>query len=164
MVKVDIDIRDYNWKKYIRKSYIKSLIDNIFKKLLALLVCNFEVKTIVEMSIIFTNDSDIRKINKKYRNINLPTNVLSFPTYETEFFEELMTNRYLFIGDIILSLDTIIKESAEQNKNFLDHLIHLLTHSLLHLLGFDHMKYEDAKKMEDLEIELLKQLNIANPY
>lgn len=140
------------------------LIDDIFKKLLALLVCNFELKTIVEISVIFTNDYDIKKINKKYRNINLPTNVLSFPIYETEFFKELITNRYLFIGDIILSLDTIIKESVEQNKNFLDHLAHLITHSILHLFGFDHIELEDAEKMEYLEIELLKQFNITNPY
>lgn len=164
MVKVDIDIRDNNWKKHIKKSYIKLLIDDIFRKLLVLLNCTLDTKTIIEISIIFTNDSDIKNINKKYRNIALPTNVLSFPIYESEFFKELTTSKYIFIGDIILSLDTIVKESIEQNKNFLDHLIHLLTHSLLHLFGFDHIKPEDAKNMEDLEIKLLKQLNIVNPY
>ena len=116
------------------------------------------------MSITFTNDKEIQKVNRQFRNCDKATNVLSFPMYENEFLNVLKYEDYLPIGDVILSYETIVKESLEQNKTFKNHLTHLIVHSILHLFGFDHIKDEDAEKMEALEIEILGVLGIENPY
>ena len=68
------------------------------------------------------------------------------------------------MGDIIFSYDTIKKEAEEQNKTFLNHFIHMLVHSYLHLFAYDHIKENERRKMETMEIEILKIINIDNPY
>ena len=68
------------------------------------------------------------------------------------------------MGDIIFSSETIFKEANKDNKNIEDHLVHLFIHGVLHLLGYDHETIEDAKIMESLEINILTNLNINNPY
>jgi probable rRNA maturation factor len=70
----------------------------------------------------------------------------------------------LFLGDIAISYQRIIEESEEQNKTFLEHFSHLLIHSFLHLLGFDHVKASEAIIMEKIEIAAMKKLNFSNPY
>lgn len=115
-------------------------------------VTNRLCKEDIEVSIVLTNDIEIQKLNKQYRGKDKPTNVLSFE-------QELP-----ILGDIVLAYETIKKESKEQNKSFKAHFTHLLIHGLLHLLGFDHQAQQDADKMEGLEIELLKELDIDNPY
>ena len=109
----------------------------------------------VELS--FCSLEDIQKINYKFRKINKPTNVLSFPSY-------YKFNNTIFLGDIIFSIETILKEAKRDNKCVENHLIHLFIHAVLHLLGYDHETEEQAKKMEDLEIEILRNLKIDNPY
>jgi probable rRNA maturation factor len=73
-------------------------------------------------------------------------------------------NEHGLLGDIILSYDTCLKESLEQSKSFGHHTIHLIVHGILHLLGYDHETDEDADEMESLEIEILHNLGIPNPY
>ena len=70
----------------------------------------------------------------------------------------------IFLGDIVISSDTLIKEANNEKKIEEDHLIHLFIHGVLHLLGYDHETSYDAKIMETLEIKILKCLNINNPY
>ena len=106
-----------------------------------------------EVSIILTCDKKIRQLNKKYRDIDKPTNVLSFETGD----------EYL-LGDIFISFDTVEKQAKQENKSFEDHTTHLVIHGLLHLMGFDHINEEEAKEMENLEISNLKKLGIKNPY
>lgn len=106
-----------------------------------------------EVSIILTNDKEIKVLNKKYRKIDKPTNVLSFETGDNEL-----------LGDIFISFDTVAREAKEQNKTFEEHTTHMLVHGVLHLMGYDHLNNRDAKKMENLEIKLLKKLGIKNPY
>lgn len=103
--------------------------------------------------VLFADDEKLKTLNKTWRNIDKPTNVLSFP-HENE----------QILGDIAISLETLQKEAIEQSKNLQDHFTHLLIHGILHLLGYDHIEEKDAKEMESLEIELLGALNIANPY
>ena len=95
---------------------------------------------------------------KHYRNIKLPTNILSFPSSN-----KLLKNE-TFLGDIIFASETIFREVNKDNKNLENHLIHLFIHGVLHLLGYDHETINDAKSMESLEIRILKNLNIDNPY
>ena len=159
MVEIDYSIEDNRWKTYTKN--LKKYINNIFNNVVDVLYYNsfFKDKTI-EISIIFTNDNNIRKINKEYRNCNKATNVLSFPLYEKELFN--LKDNYILIGDIILSYDTIKNESID--ITFEDHLTHLIIHSILHLFGFDHIEDKEAEEMERIEIDILKKMNINNPY
>ena len=109
------------------------------------------------ISISFSNDKKVIELNNCFRNKKSATNVLSFPS-------NYKFNNTLFLGDIIFSMETILKEAKRDNKCVENHLIHLFIHAVLHLLGYDHETEEQAKKMEDLEIEILRNLKIDNPY
>ncbi len=149
---------------------IKQKINNIVEKLAKKSPFKeFTKKCEVEISISLTNEKQIRKINKNHRNKDKSTNVLSFPAFDLK--QKLdpnalaKTHDYIFLGDIIISLENIRKEVLDSDsKTFESHLTHLILHSMLHLIGYDHIKNDDAKKMEKLEIEILKSLNIQNPY
>ncbi len=116
------------------------------------------LKNNILISVLFAGDKKITELNKHYRNINLPTNILSFPSSN-----KLLKNE-TFLGDIIFASETIFREVNKDNKNLENHLIHLFIHGVLHLLGYDHETINDAKSMESLEIRILKNLNIDNPY
>ena len=107
----------------------------------------------VEVSITLTNDTEIHKLNKKYRGINKPTNVLSF-----ELGDDLL------LGDIYISLDTVMREAASENISVTEHTAHMVVHGMLHLQGYDHIKDSDAKVMESKEIVIMKKLGYKNPY
>jgi len=111
----------------------------------------------ISVSLSFAGDKKITKLNDFYRKKNLPTNVLAFPYLKKRKNE-------IFLGDIIFSAETILKEAKRDGKSFNNHLIHLFIHSFLHLLGYDHQTEEKAKIMERLEIKILKNLKIDNPY
>ena len=73
-------------------------------------------------------------------------------------------NDTIFLGDIIFSIETILKEAKQDNKSIENHLTHLFIHAVLHLLGYDHGTEKQAEKMENLEILILSNLQIDNPY
>lgn len=108
----------------------------------------------LELSVLLTNDMQIAELNQAYRNKAGATNVLSFPAD---------VDRGL-LGDVVLARETVMKEAVEQGKSVADHATHLLTHGILHLLGYDHEHDADANTMEAREVALLDQLNISNPY
>ena len=112
-------------------------------------------KTLISIS--FSGDKKVMELNNFFRKKKLATNVLSFPS-------NYKLNNILFLGDIIFSIETILKEAKRDNKSVENHLIHLFIHAILHLLGYDHETEEQAKKMEDLEIKILSNLQIDNPY
>ena len=103
-------------------------------------------------------DEDIKELNKKFRNKNTTTNVLSF---SNEDVSKSITGN---LGDIAISYEFVKRESKEHKKNFDDHMIHMLVHGVYHILGFDHENDEMADIMEIKEVELLKKLDIKNPY
>lgn len=110
-----------------------------------------------ELSIVLADDPFVQNLNKTYRNKDKPTNVLSFPQDEPQ-------ENIKILGDIILAFETIAREAQEQNKTFHDHTIHLTVHGVLHLLGHDHETDDEAEIMEALEIAILQELGIKNPY
>ena len=112
-----------------------------------------------EISVMLTNDKEIRALNKKYRNIDKPTNVLSF-----SITSDAIVNELKMIGDIVISKDKILSEARDQHKTFSDHLAHIVIHGFLHLLDFTHDNSEDSIIMENKEVELLKMIDIPNPY
>ena len=143
-------------------SFSKNEIKVIVKKAISEVLKEMDFNKKYYLSVLLTNDSGIKKINKKYRKINKPTNVLSFPQSD----ERLITkNRFkIILGDIVISLEKIVKESKLQNKEPSDHLTHMVIHSLLHLLGFNHEKSKDFKIMKKKEINVLSKLSISSPY
>lgn len=107
----------------------------------------------IEVSVVLSNNRQLQDLNKTFRHKDSPTNVLSF-TSEVE--GEL--------GDIILAYETVMEEAQIANIPPLHHTIHLIIHGFLHLLGYDHEEESDAQQMENMEIRILKALNIQNPY
>ena len=125
-------------------------------------VCRRAISTVLdltscEVSIVLAGDSFVHQLNLEYRSIDKPTNVLSFPV---PFVDVPMRP----MGDIVLALETVMREAKEQKKTFEEHLTHLLIHGALHLSGYDHILDEEAKVMESLEIEKVTSLGFANPY
>lgn len=108
-----------------------------------------------ELSLVLSDNDEVQLLNKHYRGKDKPTNVLSFPQ-DDENFQHL--------GDVILALETVKQEAQDQDKSFDDHLTHLTIHGLLHLLGYDHETDDEAEEMEALEIEILRDLGVKNPY
>ena len=120
-----------------------------------------KIKTIngpCELSIVLANDEFVRELNKKFRGKNEPTNVLSFPA---DLDNMNLVGDIPSLGDIVLALETVLSEAQE---NLSQHISHLIVHGCLHLVGHDHLEEVEAVKMETLEIEILKTLNIKSPY
>ena len=116
-----------------------------------------ELITAKNINFSFVSEEEIQKLNLTFLKKDKPTNVLSFPSPATDLNQDLL-------GDIAICIDAIKKESHEQGKETADHLIHIILHSVLHLVGYDHEDEASANKMELLEISTLKKIGIANPY
>ena len=160
VVNVVYVVEDARWNPL--PSDLNSKINEIFSYIIDVLNYKISKNKKIELSITFTNDDNIKLLNKEYRGFDKPTNVLSFPLYEKEFLKVLKLENYLLLGDVVLSFDTIKKESVF--VSFEDHLIHLMVHSILHLLGFDHISEADAEMMEKVEVDVLERMGIADPY
>lgn len=109
------------------------------------------------ITLVLTDDSSIAAINAQWRGKNAPTNVLSFPTAPGPL-------RAHHLGDIIVAYETVAREAHDDGKRFLDHFMHMLTHGMLHLIGFDHLEPDEAETMENEERAILAALGIADPY
>lgn len=116
----------------------------------------------LETSVVLANDDLIQVLNREYRGMDKPTNVLSFAQLDSD--SPVPDEEAYNIGDIILSYQTIDREAREQGKFFKDHFIHMVVHGTLHLLGYDHQTEDEATHMETLEIRILEKMNIQNPY
>ncbi|MBH9986742.1 rRNA maturation RNase YbeY [Bartonella sp. W8098] len=113
-----------------------------------------------ELSLVFTDDANIRTINAKWRHIDKATNVLSFPAFPMQPGQRPGP----ILGDIVIARETVQREAQEENKSFDDHLSHLIVHGLLHLTGYDHQNDDEAEQMESLERKILDSLGISDPY
>jgi probable rRNA maturation factor len=113
-----------------------------------------------ELSILFTDDENMRSLNAKWRGKDAATNVLSFPAFPRAGRDRLPP----MLGDIALAYETIARESERDAKPFDHHLAHLLVHGILHLLGYDHQSDDEAEEMEAVERLALGELAIPDPY
>ncbi|KPH60194.1 endoribonuclease YbeY [Pseudoalteromonas porphyrae] len=111
-----------------------------------------------ELSIVIADEAQSQQLNNDYRGKDKPTNVLSFE------FEAPPGIDIPLVGDLIICPAIVLAEAIEQEKTFHDHFAHMVIHGCLHLLGFDHIKDEDANEMESIEKQLLADLGIADPY
>lgn len=112
-----------------------------------------------ELSLLFTDDAGIRVLNRRFREIDRATNVLSFPSPAPS------DARFgAILGDIVVASQTLRREAQSQGLTFDDHLAHLILHGFLHILGYDHAIEAEALAMERLEIGILADLGIADPH
>jgi probable rRNA maturation factor len=119
-----------------------------------------------ELSIVLGDDALVRGLNKAWRGKDAPTNVLSFPAqaFGGDARRPGAPGMPVPLGDVVLGFETIRREAAEQGKTLDDHLVHLVVHGVLHLLGLDHAEESEAERMEALERTVLSQLGVADPY
>jgi probable rRNA maturation factor len=113
-----------------------------------------------EITIRLSADRDVRRLNRDFRGRDKPTNVLSFPSGD----EAPPRGAPLLLGDVVIAYGTVAREAASQGKTIRDHLLHLVVHGVLHLLGHDHQRPAAARRMERLETALLAGFGIADPY
>lgn len=124
--------------------------------------------TAVEVSIVVADDDFVRALNRQYRGLDRPTNVLAFAAGPSAAGPSASTGGGegppLVLGDIVLGLDALSAEARSQHKTLADHMCHLVVHGVLHLLGLDHVSAAAAAAMEAVERRALARLGIADPY
>lgn len=113
------------------------------------------------VAVVLSDDREVAGYNGQYRGMPKPTNVLSFPAAPDQ---PVPDGEMRSLGDIILAVETIGREAAEQGVPFAHHLQHLVVHGLLHLAGFDHIEAADAETMEALETAILATIGVPDPY
>ncbi len=112
----------------------------------------------VEVCIRVVEESESQSLNRDYRDIDKPTNVLSFPA------DMVVPGGEKVLGDVVICDPVVRQESRSQNKRVQDHYLHMVVHGMLHLYGYDHVDPAAADVMEDLEREILGGLGVADPY
>ena len=110
-------------------------------------------------TLLLADDAAIRELNREWRGLDKPTNVLSFPATAP-----VLPGVPRHLGDIAIAYETVLREAEDEGKSVADHTAHLVVHGILHLLGEDHMEDEEAEAMERLEVAALARLGIADPY
>lgn len=117
------------------------------------------------INVCLSDDATVRQLNKEFRGMDKPTNVLSFANLDfADFVAENEPFAEIELGDIIVAYETMVREATEQEVTLKAHFCHLLTHGFLHLAGYDHIEADEAAYMENLEKEILQTMGIANPY
>ena len=114
-----------------------------------------------DVSVRVVNATEMQQLNSEFREQDKPTNVLSFPAGDIE---GLPSDADLPLGDIVVCAEVVRSEAKEQGKTAEAHWAHMVVHGTLHLLGFDHESERDAATMEGLEVKILTDNGIANPY
>ena len=152
MIKVNVEINSKSWHKKIKnpKKYF-------FKKLkkISQIVKFFKRKN-TTFTILLTNSLNMKKLNKKFRNQNKPTDVLSFPFFSKSNLK-FIKQKKIYIGDVAISYE-IINLRAKKN-DFLLEFDKVWVHGLLHLIGYNHIKNKDYYKMDNVEKKILNSIN-----
>tara|TARA_B100000282_G_C31473296_1_gene372296 strand:- start:7 stop:468 length:462 start_codon:yes stop_codon:yes gene_type:complete len=148
MIKVNVLSEEKSWSNRLRKK------EELFNQ-----VCKFFPKKFrflnkkIYLTLLLSNNKKIRLLNKKFRNKNKHTDILSFP-----FSGKTMHNKENYLGDIVISFDYMNKPKNLNTKNFKEKTIKIFIHGFLHLLGYDHIKNEDYKKMLIEEQKIFKSV------
>lgn len=148
-IEIDIDIRDTRW----------DMVDDLAglaQTALFAAATQYYARPFTEISLLFTDNGQIKDLNRTYRDKDRPTNVLSFPTDAKLAIPVL--------GDVVLAFEIIADEARDSGITLENHISHLLIHGYLHLQGLDHETDTDAVAMEAYEIKALASLGISNPY
>ena len=137
MINIDVFSNEKAWSKKIKKKEL------FFSKICKAFPHKYKfLNKRVSLTLLLSNNKNIKKLNKDFRNKNKPTDILSFP-----FSKKLKLTKKTYIGDIIISYDFINKPKSKKLKYFKEKLIKTFIHGFLHLLGYDHTKNKDYKRM-----------------
>lgn len=149
---LDIE-KDENYEKIINKVLNECFIEENL------------LHTNMYISITLTNPKNIRKINKKYRNIDKETDVLSFPMFEKDEIQTIIKSNEYYVddvlGDIVISIQRVEEQAIEYEHGFERELAYMVTHGFYHLMGYDHIEEQDKIIMRPKEEKVLKRLNIT---
>ena len=150
MIKIEVLIKDKNWKKYLSNPnrYLNTQAKKINLK-------KYFKSKLINISILLTGNNDIKFLNKKFRKKNKTTDVLSFPNYDQNIMKaKLKSQKNLYLGDIALNLYKINKGKNKFKSEF----DKLWVHGLVHLMGYRHYKNKDFFKMKKIEDKIIEQL------
>ena len=153
MIKIEVVSEEKNWSKKIKKKefFFNSICKSFPKKY------KFSNNKF-SLTLLLSNNKNIKKLNKKFRNKNKPTDILSFP-----FESKIKKKKESYLGDIIISYNFIDKPKNQSLNLFKDKVIKIFIHGFLHLLGFNHIKLKDYKKMfeeeKDIYQSVIKKIN-----
>ena len=135
----------------------KEIIEKVLKK------CfeeeNLESKKL-SVNVVLTTPLNIQRINNEYRNINKPTDVLSFPMLEKDEIESLDGSYEDILGDIVISVEQVKKQAVEYEHSFERELAYMVVHGFYHLMGYDHMQEDEKALMREKEENILNKLNL----
>jgi probable rRNA maturation factor len=160
-----LEIQDARWRK-------RRGISARLKKAVRATLLTAGADETAALTLLLTTDKRVQALNRDFRGLDKPTNVLSFPAGERnpKKCEAVLrkiarpTKEPDYIGDIAIAYGVTAKEAKASGKTLLDHATHLTVHGVLHLLGYDHVTPRKARVMEPLETRILAALNIADPY
>ena len=154
MIKVDVLVKSRGWTKYIKNpnNYLNNKLKRAEKKI------GIFKKNKLQFTLLLSDCNEIKKLNKKFRNKNKITDILSFPFYEKNILYKLLRKKQtsIYLGDIIVNLDKIIKKSKKESFNIVFDKIWI--HGLVHLLGYRHKSNQDFSVMQKLENKIIKSL------
>ena len=151
MIRVNVEINSKSWHKKIKdpKKYLNKKLKKIVK-----IISFLKSKNLI-FTILLTNSSNMKKLNKEFRNCNKPTDVLSFPTFSLKDLK-LIKKKKIYLGDIATSYEII---NSRSKKNFFyKEFDKVWIHGLLHLIGYDHVRNRDYYKMNKIEKRILSSI------
>ena len=149
MINIEVFSEEKAWSKKLRKKEL------FFKKICKLFPRKYQFPNKeISLTLLLSNNRFIKKLNKDFRNKNKSTDILSFP-----FTKKKLRSKKIYIGDIIISYDFMNKPKSQNIKDFKEKVVKTFIHGFLHLLGFDHIKDKDYKKMLIEEERIYKSVN-----
>lgn len=154
MIEVSVLVSNKSWKKYLKNPelYLKRRVTKLNKNI------SLFKKNKIFFSILLSGNERIKKLNKKYRNKNETTDILSFPFYEKRKLNQLIKKKEkIYLGDIIININKITKKS--KNFFFIKYFDKIWVHGLTHLLGYKHKSNQDYLAMTKIEKNFLKVIN-----
>ncbi len=138
------------FQEFLDKIYEDDYLENYIKKVLE--IEKVESDRPFYISILLTDNEKIQVVNRDFRNKDMPTDVISFAYHETEEFD---IGPYDTLGDIVISLERVEEQAKDFNHSFNREFYYVLTHGILHILGYDHIEEEDKKEMRAREEAIL---------
>ena len=117
------------------------------------------------INLLLSDDRTVQKLNKEFRGLDKPTNVLSFANIDDESFEQVLSlEDDIELGDVVVAYETMCLQAEQIGETLEHHFAHLWVHGMLHILGYDHIEEQERLEMENKEIKILSKLGIDNPY
>jgi probable rRNA maturation factor len=154
-IEIAVSLRDPRWRGAVKGA------TTVCRRAAAAALAAAKQRGPCEMSVVLADDGFVQGLNRDWRGVDAPTNVLSFPGDGPGAAPPAAPAP---LGDVVVALETLRREAKAEGKALADHLAHLVVHGTLHLLGFDHVTRAKAARMEPLETRILAGLGIANPY